>query len=42
MSKPRLPVRRNDEENATTMEAIGFLAFCLFTFVVITRDPEEN
>jgi hypothetical protein len=42
MSKPRLLVRRNDEETQRLMEVIGILAFILFTFVLITRDPEEE
>lgn len=42
VSKPPLLVRRSDEETQRTMELIGFLAFALFTFVIVTRDPQEE
>jgi hypothetical protein len=42
VSKPPLLVRRNDEETQRTMEVIGILAFVLFTFVIVTRDPQEE
>jgi hypothetical protein len=42
MSKLRLLVRRSDEETQRIMAFIGVLAFALFTFVIVTRDPEEE